>query len=452
MKKVISLFLCLGLLLCGCGTIPDETTSLSSAADADSDIPVETFLVTTASAETEVSSECITIEESVVFDNGDFKLTAKEIDFSDNYYVKVKFLAENNSDKNVVFSGSYFTINGITMYSSMYIEVSAGKKSNNFLEIRKEDLEHVGIENIATIVAQDTYIYDNDSYETILEFKFEIKTSISEGYTQTYDKSGETVYNQNGIIVKYKGIVPGQYSGEEMEFYIENSSNTAVNISIDNVSVNGFTIYGSMLAHAYPGCVCYEVADFSSSDLESNDIEMIEEVCFTLYAYDQETYETVWKSDEIIVGRESVISDVKVAPDLQIEIAEPSATEEAYEADSKPDDISLDVVVSLLEEQLSDSFENVAVSVDDSIITVNIWQTGIAEGVVMASAGDAACLEAWNEVVANQKTLCVTIIEFVETLGLTDFSVLLNVLNERNTDNVLLAIYDGSIIYNAVNE
>ena len=62
-------------------------------------------------------------------------------------------------------------------------------------------------------------------------------------------------------------------------------------------------IYGSMVAHAYAGCVTYDGLSFLSSDLEENDIDSIEEVSFSLHASDSETKKRLWTTDEITVGR-----------------------------------------------------------------------------------------------------------------------------------------------------
>ena len=123
MKKLIAFLLCLCLVLSGCGASTAETrpetteaTPTTVATEAPTEAP------TNASTETIAALEG-TIAETVVYDDGTFKLTAKEIDYSDKYNIKIKLLAENNSDKTVSFLGSNFSINGITMYCSFYCEV-----------------------------------------------------------------------------------------------------------------------------------------------------------------------------------------------------------------------------------------------------------------------------------------------------------------------------------------
>lgn len=313
MKRLISLLLVLclsfGMVACSSEEAEPESTSGSGtsiiATVPTSEVatePTETNPIETEPVETEPKLPYL--EEVVVYDDGVFKLTAKEIDYSDKYSVDIKFLAENNSDKNVSFSGDYFTINGITMYCSFYIQVAAGKKANDRLEIRRDDLEEFGIEQISTIVAQDAYIYDSDEYSRILDFNFTLSTSIADTYQQQIDNGGQVIYDKDGIVVKYCGVVDNGYGREELKFYIENSTDQNVNITVDNVSVNGFMVYGSMVAYAYSECVTYDRLEFSASDMEENDISKIEEVSFSLRAYDQETYRTIWETEEITLTRE----------------------------------------------------------------------------------------------------------------------------------------------------
>ena len=121
MKRFLALLVCVNFILCGCGATQTETEPVISETEI---VHTETA-VSSQIASTEDSSTVPTeilnnasISETVVFNNGDFKLTAKEIDFSDDYDIKVKFLVENNTNKNISIIGQDFSINGITMYCS----------------------------------------------------------------------------------------------------------------------------------------------------------------------------------------------------------------------------------------------------------------------------------------------------------------------------------------------
>lgn len=440
MKRIIVFMICIGLLLSGCGATPAETEPAISKMEIVPSETTESFedvsTVDSSTVSTEVSNKAA-ISETVVFNNGDFKLTAKEIDFSDEYYVKVKFLAENNSDANIIFNGDIFSVNGITMHCSFFIKVSAGKKANDYLEIDKDDLASYGITNIATIKAQDAYIYNDDTSTVITNFRFDLHTSIPEEYVQTIDRSGHTVYDQNGIIVKYRGIVPGHFSGEELEFFVENNTESNLSIHVDNVSVNGFMVYGSMVAYAYPGCVTYETVYFSSSDLEENDIETIEEVSLSLYAYDQDANKMLWESDEFTVGRNDIItvSDSEVSP-----------------TEAKTNTYSMEDVVAVIESSLKENYDSVSITYDGTTIDINISYTGLASAAQnVKSSNDKKQLESWNSFVSSLKKINSAALSIAKDAGFTDATIIMNLRNDLNPDNILIMIMNDILIYDVVN-
>lgn len=115
-------------------------------------------------------------------------------------------------------------------------------------------------------------------------------------------------------------------------------------------------------------------------------------------------------------------------------------------------DASLEAVIDIIEALLKDSFANYETSYEDGIITIDIWEDGIATGATLAAAGDTGCLESWNILVESQKQLSSNIYEIAKNLGLSNVSVVINILNDLNTENVLLSTFNGIVLFDAVNE
>lgn len=111
----------------------------------------------------------------------------------------------------------------------------------------------------------------------------------------------------------------------------------------------------------------------------------------------------------------------------------------------------IDTAVVLIESVLKENFDNYSISHEDRIITINVWDDGIALGALIAANGNEEFRSSWAEMAENQKHFCETICEFVDTLGLDDVVVVVNVLNDGNTDNVLLSVMEGVVIYDSVN-
>lgn len=433
MKKMIAFLLCICLVLSGCGASTAETQPETTEA-APTTVATE--------APTEAPTEAVaalegTIEETVVYDDGTFKLTAKEIDYSDKYNIKVKFLAENNSDKTVSFVGSNFSINGITMYCNLYCEVAPGKKANDSIDIDRDDLEKYGIKSIATVKGQDPYIYNKDDKETIARFQFSLETSVSDGYVQEVDKSGQTIYDKDGVVIKYRGIETDWSGDEVLSFYVENNTDVDFGVYVDDTSVNGFMVYGSMVAYAYSGCVTYEELGFLSSDMEENDIDSIEEVSFTMYAYNRENGK-LWTTDEIIVGREPSES-LSVQP-------EETTSETAGDITEK-----VESAAAVLRNTMTDYFDNFEVVCDGTTIYAYIWQSGNAMASAKATQGDSECLEAWNGLVDNVVEASANVSEIVRKIAGDDVIVFFSVKNDLNLEKILITASNGILIYDAVN-
>ena len=128
---------------------------------------------------------------------------------------------------------------------------------------------------------------------------------------------------------------------------------------------------------------------------------------------------------------------------------EPSETTVAAATSSSEE---IDNAVTMIESILKEHYDNYTISHEDNIITISIWQDGIAMGALLASQGNEQCKSAWDEMVENIKGLCTSVCEFVDTLGLDDVYVVVNILNDGNTENVLLTVMEGSVIYDSVND
>lgn len=361
----------------------------------------------------------------------------KKLTISDDYDIEIKVLAENGSDKNVSFTGNYFSINGITMYCGFHVSVAPGKKANDSISIDRDDLEKYGIKSIATVVAQDAYIYNKDDSKTITNFKFSLETSIADGYVQEVDKSGQTVYAKDGVVIKYRGIDTDWSGDEVLVFYVENNTDVDFNVHAQNVSVNGFMVYGSMVARAYSGCVTYSELDFSSSDMEENDIDSIEDVSLTMYAYNSDIGE-LWTTDEITVGRE---------PSESLSLQPEETTSET--AGDIPEKV--ESAAAVLRNTMADYFDNFEVVCDGATIYAYIWQSGNAMASAKAAQGDSECLESWNSFVDNVVEASANVSEMVRKIAGDDVIVFFSVKNDLNLEKILITASNGILIYDAVN-
>ena len=144
------------------------------------------------------------------------------------------------------------------------------------------------------------------------------------------------------------------------------------------------------------------------------------------------------------------------APTVSPEPEESSEPEnsEANEGSSESSNLnlSMDEVGPLVEAVVSQNFDNYDVDYDDSGITINIWEDGIAAGATMAAYGDETMQESWNELSDNMEGLCSSVSDSIEAFGIEGIPVMINVVNDANHDNVLLSVLNGVVIYDAVQD
>lgn len=116
-------------------------------------------------------------------------------------------------------------------------------------------------------------------------------------------------------------------------------------------------------------------------------------------------------------------------------------------------DEALSAACSLIEISLAENFSGYDVDYEDSTITVNVWQDGLALALVTAQSEDnQESKDAWETVKDNMTVMSDSIRDLIDTLELEDVMLLVNVLNDQNHDNVLLSITEGVVIYDAMAE
>lgn len=133
---------------------------------------------------------------------------------------------------------------------------------------------------------------------------------------------------------------------------------------------------------------------------------------------------------------------------------EPQNTDDPVQSERNEDyTLDLDTIAAIWRISLAENFgeNNYELEYDDTGMTINVWGDGVALDAASAALGDEDAKEAWAVLVDSQKTLCVTILEQVEDLGIENYYVVLNVLNDMDKSKTLLSTLNGTVVYDAVN-
>lgn len=281
MRRLLPALLAGMLLLAGCS---------SSKADAASVTSAETSYAGASEAEQETQD--VTLAETVLFDQDGIRITATGLSTDSLFGPELNLLVENDSAQNIVVQPNYCMVNGYMMDGLLSADVAAGKKANDTLDFLSNALARCGIETI-TDIELDLVVSDGDSWQTLYETgPVILQTSAAGQYTQTYDDSGEEIYNQNGIRVVAKSVNDDLF-GMGIKFYLENNTDKTVIINADNVSVNGYMMTDLFYSDLAPRSHAVDTLTLLGSELEDNHIDTITDAELSLQITDADYYQTI---------------------------------------------------------------------------------------------------------------------------------------------------------------
>lgn len=284
MKRIIALLLAAMMVFCLCACGGD------APADSDND---------SGKASTKTENTDVSIEEQILYDANDIKITATGLD--DSWYgTELKLLIENNSSQDITVQARNANVNGYMVTTSMSADVAAGKKANDSLTFETTSLKDCGIETMATMEFYFVII-DSESFEDIYNTDvITINTSVAEGYTQTYDDSGEVLAEVNGIKIVSKGLSEkDSFWGPGLIVYIENNSDQDITVQARDVSINGFMVDPSMSEDVVAGKRAITAVQFFDSDLEDNGIETINDLELYFTIFNLESWNEIANTDVI---------------------------------------------------------------------------------------------------------------------------------------------------------
>ena len=234
----------------------------------------------------------MTLAETVLFDQDGIRITATGLSTDSLFGPELNLLVENDSAQNIVVQPNYCMVNGYMMDGLLSADVAAGKKANDTLDFLSNALARCGIETI-TDIELDLVVSDGDSWQTLYETgPVILQTSAAGQYTQTYDDSGEEIYNQNGIRVVAKSVNDDLF-GMGIKFYLENNTDKAVIVNADNVSVNGYMMTDLFYSDLAPRSHAVDTLTLLGSELEDNHIDTITDAELSLQITDADYYQTI---------------------------------------------------------------------------------------------------------------------------------------------------------------
>ena len=172
---------------------------------------------------------------------------------SDEYHLfaELYFHVENHTLRKITFQSDNECVNGYRVYSSMYVEVPGKGSADDKMMIDWAALDMAGIEKIGEIEFDSDWMFDDGKYEHHALPHTVIRTSLAGTFTQGFDDSGELIYDNMGVRVRYKEFFPpdvgeGYTYASRVRFSFENDSGQDLLIGdYGPYQVNGVNISNS---------------------------------------------------------------------------------------------------------------------------------------------------------------------------------------------------------------
>lgn len=240
-----------------------------------------------------------TIEETVLIDQNDVRITAKEIVDDPIWGKGIKVLIENNSYGNVGVQCNTIVVNNYMITDLFSSTVAAGKKDNETINLLSSGLEEAGIDTISEVNIS-FHIYDADSYETLFDTdEVTLKTSAYGTVEQPVMDEGKELMNEKGVRIVGRYVTEESIWGAGILLFIENTSDSDIIAQCDNMSINGFMVTPYFSCRINKGRMALDTITILSSDLEENDIDEVEDLELSFSIIDPDTYQTIFESDTI---------------------------------------------------------------------------------------------------------------------------------------------------------
>ncbi len=245
--------------------------------------------------------EDVTVDEQVIYDANDVKVTVKDINYDGYFGPELNVLIENNTEGDITVCTSESTVNGLVVDCSLYCDVPAGKKANDTILLDSTGLERSGIEIIKDI---EFVLYATDTeYEDVFESDYiKVTTNAPENYVQEIDDSGYVAVDDENVKVVIKHIEEEKSIwGTEVLVYLENNTDKLLCIQAEDVSVNGFAIDPYFSTEVPAGKKAFDTITFSDTDLEDSGIDEITEMELKFELIDWDDWDYNYESDIVSV-------------------------------------------------------------------------------------------------------------------------------------------------------
>ena len=190
-------FLCVVLMLsmlfslASCGYGETEKTPIASETSFESQ--------TDEGTETDVAAAAV--EETVMWDNDDIKITAQSLTSDNSFYI-LNLQIENKTAEDLYMMASRCAVNGFVVEPVMSVDVPANSTTEGEVKFYRRDVYR---DIVADIEIRFHYNSSNYTISGKTE-RVKLETSAAASFDYSYDERGTLLYDENGIKIVCQGF------------------------------------------------------------------------------------------------------------------------------------------------------------------------------------------------------------------------------------------------------
>lgn len=330
MKKKVFILVILAtiLVLTACSTIRQDGKNLNNETSNNNGESSAEEILGNSADELKAFDKKLGIEETVLLDENDVKITATELTYS-NYTAELHLLIENNSSREYTFaSGTIgYSCNAVNGYmvadGYLNVDVPAGEKTEDIVDFSIDGLRLYGINEIADV--QIGFMIHDEESNYIYSGPRTVKTKAAEKYDYSRDTfleaidnnvvkamydykidylSEEILYDTGGMKM-YAEILAVNTDGEKILFLeVQNNSEDQVTAVVENVSINDEFNYEYIWTGTSVNPGARAIIDISADsvlkavDIEEGTVTEINAISFT-FSVNYEDYSPKTAPEEV---------------------------------------------------------------------------------------------------------------------------------------------------------
>lgn len=195
---------------------------------------------------------------SNIIDNNIVSISLGSKNLDEYSICRIPVTVTNKTDKNIIVSADNVTVNGISEYASLHLEVRPGRTVTSYMEFSQFN-KLIQLTNIEG----DFIVIDTNNYDTLGDFYFNYEfnnANVDSGLAQNI------VVNNNLVTIKLGSKQTDEYSICRIPVTVINKSNKRIIVSTDNVTVNGYSEYASINLDVRSGRTVTSYIEFSQFD------------------------------------------------------------------------------------------------------------------------------------------------------------------------------------------